>query len=98
MARPNTFCCRHEDKPAVIRIVGEVDSFGAEINSFCQQCLDKINKEALPKERECQSCRTVSKDVKPHRDPSEGSTGRVYYWCTACWHDVVSDFIGDDDY
>jgi hypothetical protein len=75
---------------AVVRIQGETDSFGSEMNDFCQACYDKM----LAEEEEnrdvptcCEWCKKSSLTCQLTRDFDEGTCGPVYNVCGACRKD-----------
>lgn len=84
---PGTMCDDHPDRPAVARVQGETDSFGAEYIDMCQECLDehRANK-ADPANSlgTCEWCGTKGVRVRPRRDYDEGMCGRVYDVCDDC--------------
>lgn len=78
-------CDDHPDRPAVARVQGETDSFGAELNDLCQECLDQFNAhQAEMRTGMCDWCSKPATDLTNRRDIDEGSTGRVYRVCGAC--------------
>lgn len=81
---PNEVCETHSDRPATHCIVGETDSFGSEFMHLCTECFTKTKQQIEnPEPRNCDWCKTL--DIcKPMRDIDEGSSGPVYYVCTAC--------------
>lgn len=91
-------CEEHPERAAVKSIVGECDSFGSETHEVCQECLDKYHqyrkeKLANPDPEDffsCDGCSKRDETVKPTRDPEEGTSGPVYYWCAECRKDVLS--------
>ena len=75
----------HENVLAVKRIQGESDSLGAELIDMCQACYDKYLAEIEePEAKNCDWCNCLTMDIKPTRDPDEGSCGPVYYVCSGC--------------
>lgn len=81
-------CC---GVPATIRIQGETDSFGCELNDYCQACYDKMEAR-IAAEREadpdagnyiCDGCKRDA-PCKPARDLEEGNCGPVYWYCDPC--------------
>ena len=86
MATPEGMMCdMHPDRPAVRRMQGETDSFGAEYLDLCQECLDKMAKhEAENRAGCCDWCGQHATDLRPRRDMDEGMAGRVYDVCGAC--------------
>ncbi len=82
-----TMCDDHPDRPAVQRIQGETDSFGSEMNDLCQECVDEMKRQIQEQanvEEQCDWCKTMQKNLRPHRDFEEGSSGRVYDVCPRC--------------
>lgn len=78
-------CDEHPGRPALARIQGETDSFGAELYDLCQECLDEFNKHAHEdREGACDWCGHEAKDLRPRRDFDEGMCGRVYKVCGEC--------------
>lgn len=78
-------CDYHQDKPAVRRVQGETDSFGAEYLDLCQECIDEMKKhEAESRTGRCDWCGQNATDLRPRRDFEEGMAGRVYNVCGAC--------------
>ena len=78
-------CDCHEDRAAVAMIQGETDSFGAEYDYVCQDCLDEyINSDKEDDVGYCDWCRTGEVVLKPVRDIDEGTHGPVYHCCQAC--------------
>jgi hypothetical protein len=80
-----TMCDQHPDRPAVRRVQGETDSFGAEYYDLCNECLaehDKYAKEEL--HGACDWCGVEAADLRPRRDIDEGMCGRVYRVCGEC--------------
>lgn len=83
-------CDEHPDRPAVIRIQGETDSFGSEMHDLCDECL-KADRDyrASPEAQEyrkglCEWCRQDATDLRDARDYEEGMCGRIYRVCGAC--------------
>jgi len=82
-----TMCDEHPDRPAIVRIQGETDSFGSEMHDCCQECADAIKAERnSPEARtgKCDWCKQEATDLRPKRDYEEGMSGRVYDVCGAC--------------
>lgn len=81
-----TVCDQHTDRPAVARIQGETDSFGAELNDMCQECLDQHRKEVAEADHSdtCDWCKQQKPYLRPQRDYEEGMAGRVYEVCDDC--------------
>jgi len=82
-----TLCdhCEDDDKktPAVVRIQGETDSFGAELLDLCAECAKKVE-DAPDPEWPCDWCKKENGPVKPVRDPEESMCGPVYHICADC--------------
>jgi hypothetical protein len=83
-------CDKHPSRDAVARIQGETDSFGCEMNDYCQECLDeyrawKNSPEAAEwRKGKCDWCKSEATDLRDARDFEEGMSGRVYRVCGAC--------------
>jgi hypothetical protein len=83
-------CDHHPDRPAVVRVQGETDSFGCEMHDLCKECLDDDRKyENSPEAAEwrkgqCEWCKKQADDLRDARDYEEGLYGRVYRVCGAC--------------
>lgn len=80
-------CDEHPDRKAVARIQGETDSFGAELNDMCQECLDQFREECRSPEArsgQCDWCKGQATDLSDARDYDEGMRGPVYRVCGAC--------------
>lgn len=88
-----TMCDHHSDRPAVARIQGETDSFGAELNDMCQECLDEYRKEMAEADHSgtCEWCKQHKPKLSPRRDYEEGMHGRVYEVCDDCIKRVNED-------
>lgn len=86
MATPEWMMCdNHPDRPAVRRVQGETDSFGAEYLDLCQECLDELRKyDEEGRTGRCDWCKSEATDLRPRRDFEEGSCGPVYQVCGAC--------------
>lgn len=86
MATPEGMVCDwHADRPAVRRVQGETDSFGAEYIDLCQECLDETTKhDEESRTGRCDWCGQQAPDLRPRRDFEEGMSGRVYDVCGAC--------------
>ena len=94
-------CDQHDDRPAIMRIVGESDSMGSELCDMCEECKQAYLKhieDHKEEEKHCEICLNNKKDVKPRRDPEEGSCGRLYDMCPECYRKMVDAFCDDDDY
>lgn len=85
-----TMCDDHPDRPAVVRIQGETDSFGSEMHDMCQECFDAENEwQNSDEAREwrtgtCEWCKGHATDLREARDYDEGMYGRVYRVCGPC--------------
>lgn len=81
-----SMCDQHPDRPAVTRIQGETDSFGAELIDMCQECLDEDRREQAEADHSgvCEWCGNHAPRLRPRRDYEEGMYGRVYDVCDAC--------------
>lgn len=81
-----TVCDMHPDRPAIARIQGETDSFGAELNDMCQECLDEYREDVRNADTSgvCEWCKTEKPKLRPRRDYEEGMSGRVYDVCDDC--------------
>jgi hypothetical protein len=80
-------CDEHPDRPAVVRIQGETDSFGSELNDMCQECADEYRAWRRSPEAstgQCERCHKEATDLRATRDYDEGMYGRVYEVCGAC--------------
>lgn len=87
-------CDNHPDQPAVVRVQGETDSFGCEMEDICQQCVDerrayRCSEAGQAEELEwrtgaCEWCKNHVTDLRDARDYEEGMCGRVYRVCGAC--------------
>ena len=78
-----TMCDTHPDRPAVVRVQGETDSFGSEMHDLCDECLKAIKAEG-PHIGRCDWCKTEKVELRPRRDYEEGLNGPVYYVCSPC--------------
>jgi len=82
-----SMCDMHPKMPAVKRIQGETDSFGAEYFLACQDCVGlfrNYREQQLDTEQYCDWCKAMKKRVVKHRDMDEGSSGPVYNVCGDC--------------
>lgn len=83
-------CDEHPDRPAVARIQGETDSFGAELHDMCAECLEddrawRNSPEAAEwRKGQCEWCKNEADDLRDARDYDEGMCGRVYRVCGPC--------------
>jgi hypothetical protein len=80
-----TMCDEHPDRPAVARVQGETDSFGAELYDMCAECLRAHREERrAPNIGKCDWCDADNVPRTPTRDYEEGMNGPVYYVCARC--------------
>ncbi len=85
-----TMCDEHPERLAVVRVQGETDSFGSEMNDLCRECLDKDREwEKSPEATEwrkgqCEWCKSEATDLSDARDYEEGMAGHVYQVCGGC--------------
>jgi len=84
MAPVGMMCCSHEDRPAIKRVQGETDSFGAEYFGACQECLDELAKDDGTYTGTCDWCEAESDKLRETRDYEEGMSGPVYDVCPGC--------------
>lgn len=100
-------CC---NAVATVRVVGETDSFGSEIEDYCQTCWGRMEAESAKAKEEdpevgyfiCDRCRRRA-ECEPTRDLTEGRCGPLYYYCKPCMgahRDAMRREFddGDDDY
>lgn len=83
----DTRCDDHPDRPAVVRLQGETDSFGCEMHDLCAECLEEHRAhENSPEARSgrCDWCKTDATDLRDRRDYEEGMTGPIYRVCGVC--------------
>lgn len=97
-----SMCDDHEDRPAVRRIQGETDSFGAEYFDVCQECYDAFKNRDRTEDATgtCEWCKQSATDLRKRRDPDEGQAGPVYDVCGACVrreNERLLDLSRDDD-
>lgn len=106
-------CDDHPDRPAVVRLQGETDSFGSEMHDLCQECLDAYREEMKNADHSgtCEWCKQHKPHLRPQRDYEEGMAGRVYEVCDDCikrvndearaeldaYYDSVDDYGDWDD-
>lgn len=95
-------CDNHPGAPAVKRVQGETDSFGCEYYDVCAACLAEIRAHnEADRVGVCEWCKSAAKDLRPHRDFEEGTSGRVYRVCGACRSRETERLLADgayDDY
>lgn len=90
-------CDNHSDRLAIVRLQGETDSMGAELNDYCGECRDAVLRDLHnPKAGLCDLCNQVKDDLAKWRDPDEGVAGRVYDACKGC-RDHTARFYRDAD-
>lgn len=83
-------CDQHPDRKAVVRIQGETDSFGCEMNDMCEECAEgyrsylRSPEAAEHRKGTCEWCKHPADDLRDRCDFEEGMTGRVYRVCGAC--------------
>ena len=73
-----------------------------EVHHYCEDCIKAIEEEREKSSSEdelkyCDHCEAQSKDVRPMRDPEEGSCGRLYYLCQKHRSALISSFVDDVD-
>lgn len=96
-------CDKHSDRFAVVRIQGETDSFGAEMNDMCQECLDEhrayLKSPDAVEHRKgiCEWCKNSAEDLRDKRDYEEGMNGRVYRVCGECVKRENERLAAEDD-
>lgn len=78
-----TMCDDHPDRPAVVRLQGETDSFGCEMHDLCRECAD-AERNVEPHIGKCNWCKAPEQRLRPRRDMDEGMSGPVYYVCSGC--------------
>lgn len=94
-------CDTHPDRPAVVRLQGETDSFGSELHDLCEECAAEWREEARNADTSgtCEWCHEHKPKLAPMRDSEEGMYGRVYQVCADCrkrdheyWASQIDDF------
>lgn len=96
-------CDEHPDRPAVVRIQGETDSFGSEMNDMCEECAEEYRAWLRSPEAEemshgqCEWCRKEATDLRDARDYEEGLYGRVYRVCGDCIKMQNEELRAEDD-
>lgn len=81
----NEMCHQHLDRKAIAIRQGETDSFGCEHEGLCLQCYEEWQVERTkPKSGWCDLHHGQGSDIKPYRDPDEGTQGPVYQACGEC--------------
>lgn len=85
-------CDQGDDRPAVIRVQGETDSFGSEMHDLCEQCYDTL-KRIMKRDRagRCDWCKCDSSRLTNTRDYDEGMYGPVYRVCDECLRNQNED-------
>lgn len=97
-------CDEHNDRLAVIRVQGETDSMGCEMNDMCQECFDsykawKNSPEAAEHRKgQCEWCKNEKDDLRDARDYEEGLSGRVYRVCGDCIKKQNDDLAAESNY
>lgn len=77
--------CDDCGKPATVRVQGETDSFGAEMEDLCAECAKRFRPgQSYLREGDCEWCNKPAIDRLPRRDYDEGMCGCVYLVCLAC--------------
>lgn len=81
-----TMCDSHPDRPAVVRVQGETDSFGCEMIDMCEECRRADIEEQRNADTSgiCDWCKQRAPRLRYRRDYEEGMSGRVYEVCDAC--------------
>lgn len=80
-------CDEHPDRPALVRIQGETDSFGAEFINCCAECASEFRSHMREaRVGRCDWCRQDARDLCDYRDAEEGFCGPVYRVCGGCRH------------
>jgi hypothetical protein len=80
-------CDDHPDRPAVVRVQGETDSFGSEMHDLCEDCAKAEREYRRSPEActgRCDWCKNDATDLRTTRDYEEGLSGPVYEVCGAC--------------
>jgi len=79
-------CDQHPDRPAVVRVQGETDSFGCEMIDMCEECrqVDLEEQRTADTSGTCEWCKQHAPRLRNRRDYEEGMCGRVYQVCDAC--------------
>ena len=80
-------CDQHPDRPAVVNVQGETDSFGYETHLMCEECLEEDRAYARSEEARtgrCDWCAKDAIDLAWARDYDEGMHGPTYRVCDAC--------------
>ena len=83
--------------PAVRAVVGETDSFGSEVNHYCeahyQRYLSTVEEDFS---LTCEHCGETH-NVRHVRDPDEGMCGPVYQLCASCIRKMLATYEVDPD-
>ena len=81
-----TMCDYHSDVPAVLRIQGETDSMGCELEDLCEECVKHYKEEIKNADTSgnCDWCKEHSEKLFPRRSSDEGLYGPVYFVCKPC--------------
>jgi len=79
-------CDTHVDRLATVRVQGETDSMGCEMNDMCSECYDEYSKaqKEAGTSGTCEWCHTEVEKLVDARDHEEGLYGRVYRVCKPC--------------
>lgn len=90
-------CDQHPDRPAVVRVQGETDSFGCEMIDMCEECRQADIEEQRNADTSgtCEWCKQHAPRLRHRRDYEEGMSGRVYEVCDDCIKRVNEQ---DEDY
>lgn len=103
MPPENTRCDDHPDRPAVVRLQGETDSFGCEMHDLCAECMEEHRAYQKSPEAEqhrygqCEWCKGEATDLRDTRDFEEGMCGRIYRVCGACIKRVNDELRAEAD-
>ena len=83
--KEETHCCDCGKETFCNLIQGETDSFGYEVNAFCNECLGKLREEAKNATDTCDWCDKEKQKCVWTRDYDEGSYGPAYHVCRECY-------------
>lgn len=77
--------CKGEVK-ATVRLTGESDSFGSEYHYLCEKHYAVYKRHVVknPLKGICDHCKSDNVEIKPWKDPDEGSCARIHYICNNC--------------
>ncbi len=87
--------CDECGKTAHRGVVGECDSFGYEVEWFCEEHFAQHKPVDLYMEATCECCKQTQQ-VRHRHDPGEGG-GRVYLFCDPCYNRKVEFELNDYD-